>query len=419
MEKRTILHCDCNSFFASVETVLNPAYRGVPMAVCGSQEERHGIVLAKNEEAKRFGIVTAETIHSAKKKCPHLVIAEPHHEKYLEFSRRVNEIYARYTDLIEPFGIDESWLDVTASYKLFGSGERIAERIREEIKKEIGITVSIGVSFNKTFAKLGSDYKKPDAVTVIDEENFQSIVYPLPASDLLFVGKKTAEQLIRLGIRTIGDLAAASVSILEYHFGKNGILLHNSATGEEDSPVTVPTDEVKSVGRGYTFRRNLMNPEECYAGILYLSEQIGASLRKKKLMCTTVSLKIKDENLITIQRQKPLRAPTDLAKEIAACAYEILCDQWKSKKPIRMLTVTAIGLIRKEEASEQISLFDTDSRYNEKEEKIEKTMDNIRQRYGTNAIVPGSVMDRELGIFRKKEHPHAQMDDKTEDKKLI
>ncbi len=403
MGKRTILHCDCNSFFASVETVLNPAYRGVPMAVCGSQEERHGIVLAKNEEAKRYGIQTAETIYSAKKKCPHLVIAQPHHDRYVEFSRRVNEIYARYTDLVEPFGIDESWLDVTASYKLFGNGEQIAERIREEVKREIGITVSIGVSFNKTFAKLGSDYKKPDAVTVINEDNFRSIVYPLPASDLLYVGKKTAEQLIRLGIRTIGDLAAASAQLLEYNFGKNGILLHKCATGEEDSPVTVPTDEVKSIGRGYTFRRNLMNPEECYTGILFLSEQIGAQLRAKKLVCTTVSLKIKDENLITIQRQKPLRAATDLAKEISCCAYEILCDQWKTKKPIRMLTVTALGLLRKEDSSSQLSFFDAEKQENEKEEKIEKTLDNIRQKFGSSAIVAGAIMDRELGIYRKNE----------------
>ncbi len=403
MTKRTILHCDCNSFFASVETVLNPAYRGVPMAVCGSREDRHGIVLAKNEEAKRYGVLTAETIHSAQKKCPHLVIAEPHHERYIEFSHRVNEIYARYTDLVEPFGIDESWLDVTASYKLFGSGMQIAQRIREEIKKEIGITVSIGVSFNKTFAKLGSDYKKPDAITEITEENFRTIVYPLPTSDLLYVGKKTAEQLVRLGIRTIGDLASASLQLLEYNFGKNGILLHKCATGEEDSPVTVPTEEVKSVGRGYTFRRDLKNLEESYVGILYLSEQIGAQLRAKGLVCTTVSLKIKDENLVTIQRQKPLRAATDLAKEIASCAYEILCDQWKTQKPIRMLTVTALGLTGKSAASQQISLFDSPIVTNKKEEKKEKTMDNIRQKYGSHAIFAGSTMDRELGIYRKKD----------------
>ena len=192
---RTILHCDCNSFFASVETALNPAYKGVPMAVCGSQEDRHGIVLAKNEEAKKFGIQTAETVFSAKKKCPQLVIAAPHYDEYERYSKMVNAIYADYTDRVEPFGIDESWLDVTASRRIFGSGEEIAELIRRRVKEEIGITVSIGVSFNKVFAKLASDYKKPDAITVISKDNFKQIVYPLPASDLLYVGRRTAEEL--------------------------------------------------------------------------------------------------------------------------------------------------------------------------------------------------------------------------------
>lgn len=403
MSDRTILHCDCNSFFASVETVLNPAYRDVPMAVCGSLEDRHGIVLAKNEIAKKYGVITAETIHSAKKKCPSLVIAEPHYERYVDFSRKVNAIYARYTDLIEPFGIDESWLDVTASYRIFGTGEQIAERIRKEVREELGITVSIGVSFNKTFAKLGSDYKKPDAVTLISEENFKQIVYPLPIGDLLYVGKKTAEELLRIGIRTIGDLAAASPSMLVHHFGKAGTLLSKCARGEEDDPVALPTDEVKSIGRGQTFRRDLINREECLVGILYLSEQIGTQLRKKELVCASVSLKIKDDNLVTIQRQKTLQAPTDLGKEISSCAYSLLCENWKSGKPIRALTVTVGNLSSKCERSRQLSLFDdSGNTENEKEEKIEKTIDNIRQKYGSSAIVAGSVMDETLGIYRKR-----------------
>ena len=402
MGRPTILHCDCNSFFASVETALNPAYKDVPMAVCGSEEDRHGIVLAKNEIAKKYGIQTAETIYSAKKKCPGLVIAEPHYDRYVEYSRRVNEIYARYTDIIEPFGIDESWLDVTASYKLFGSGEEIAERIRKEVKSELGITVSIGVSFNKTFAKLGSDYKKPDAVTVINEENFRSIVYPLPVSDLLFVGKKTAERLLQMNVRTVGDLASASLPLLEYNFGKQGILIHRCATGEENSPVTVPTDEVKSIGRGCTFRRNLVTREECYIGLLHLCEQIGEQMRSKELVGSTVALKIKDEYLVSIQRQKMLASPTDLSKEILSCAYEILCEQWKSGKPIRMLTVTVSGLMRKNESASQISMFEEPGlKSNEKEEKIEKTKDMIRQKFGSSAIFAGSVMEDDIGLYRK------------------
>ena len=198
--QRVILHCDCNSFFASVEMALNPSLQGVPLAVCGSEENRHGIVLAKNEKAKEYGIQTAETVYQARKKCLGLVTVSPHYDEYVKYSQRVNSIYHEYTDLVEPFGIDESWLDVTASGRIFGSGVEIAEKIRTRVKNEIGITVSIGVSFNKVFAKLGSDYKKPDAVTVISEENFKRIVYPLPASDLLFVGKRTAVQLHEIGV---------------------------------------------------------------------------------------------------------------------------------------------------------------------------------------------------------------------------
>ena len=272
--ERSILHCDCNSFFASVETVLNPSYRNVPMAVCGNEEDRHGIVLAKNELAKKFGIVTAETVFSARKKCPSLVIAKPHYAEYSKYSRMANEIYARYTDMIEPFGIDESWLDVTAS-KLFGSGADIAEKIRNDIKNELGITVSIGVSFNKVFAKMGSDYKKPDAVTLISRENFKEIVYPLPVTELLFVGKKTAEQLRLLNIRSIGELASASPELLSIKLGKAGEMLSKYARGEDDSPVMANDEtEAKSIGNSFTFKHDLVGREACRVGIDYLAEEM-------------------------------------------------------------------------------------------------------------------------------------------------
>ena len=247
---RVILHCDCNSFFASVEEALNPALKSVPMAVCGDASARHGIVLAKNELAKKYKIQTAETVFSAKKKCPNLVTVVPHHTLYHEYSVRVNEIYKRYTDMVEPFGIDESWLDVTASGKFFGSGEEIAEKIRTDVKREIGITVSVGVSFNKVFAKLGSDYKKPDAITVINEENFKNIVYPLSVGAMLFVGRRTEEALLRMGIKTIGELAEASPAILAARFGKAGEQLSKYARGLDDSPVVALPEDVKSVGNG-------------------------------------------------------------------------------------------------------------------------------------------------------------------------
>ena len=402
MGDRIILHCDCNSFFASVETVLEPSYKNVPMAVSGSVENRHGIILAKNEIAKRYGIVTAETVFSAKKKCPSLVLAKPHYDEYERYSRMANEIYARYTDMIEPFGIDESWLDVTAS-KFFGNGMEIAEKIRSDIKNELGITVSIGVSFNKVFAKLGSDYKKPDAITEINRANFQTIVYPLPVSELLFVGKKTAEALKLLGIRTIGELAAASPDILSRRLGKAGELLSVYARGEDKSPVEAQDkNEAKSIGNGYTFKHDLVGRDECKIGIDALAEEIGTKLRKRGLKCATVQLSIKDEYLRTIQRNAPQNPPTDISSEIADTAFRILCKEWSSDKPIRMITVTAINLVRKDGLAEQIDMFgECAAKKREKNGKRENALDEIRKKFGTDSIVRAAIIDSDLGIYDK------------------
>ena len=403
MSDRVILHCDCNSFFASVETVLHPEYRDVPMAVCGSQEDRHGIVLAKNELAKKYGVKTAETVVSAKRKCPSLVIAPPHHKEYVKYSRLVNEIYARYTDLIEPFGIDESWLDVTASRKLFGTGYDIAERIRADVKRELGITVSIGVSFNKAFAKLGSDYKKPDAVTVIDKSNYKEIAYPLPVSDLLFVGKRTEEGLLRMGIRTIGELAECSEDILKMRFGKAGEQLYKYSNGLDDSPVQTEREDAKSVGSGFTFRHNLTSKDEWRIGIEYLADDVATRLRRINMKCSTVQITIKDEYLRSVQRQKPQNPPSDLAREIADTAYKILDSEWSVYKPIRMLTVTATGLVRDGMFMEQLDLFfeNSGNKKREKSKKREEIVDKIRQKYGNTSILNGAIINTDLGIYDK------------------
>lgn len=403
---RVILHCDCNSFFASVETVLNPAYRDVPMAVCGSVVDRHGIVLAKNELAKAYGIKTTDTVFQAKKLCPNLVIAEPHYEEYLNYSKRVNAIYSDYTDMVEQFGIDESWLDVTASVRVFGSGIQIAEEIRKRVKEEIGITISIGVSYNKVFAKLGSDYKKPDAITVISRENYKEIVYPLPASDLLFVGKKTADALQSLGIRTIGDLASSNTDLIENHFGKSGEMLLRYARGEDSSSVSAIEDDAKSVGNGFTFKHDLVSKEEIRIGITFLSEEIGRRLREKGLLCTTVSVSVKDDNLKVSGRQKPLARPTDLGCEIAETALGIILGWWSAGKPIRTITLTALGLIRGDNYGEQLDIFgDVETgKKREKKRKREETVDIIRQKHGKNSIIRGSLLDNEMGIYDPKTH---------------
>ena len=405
---RIILHCDCNSFFASVETALNPEYKNVPMAVCGSQDDRHGIVLAKNELAKQYGIQTAETVISAKKKCPSLVIAPPHHSKYLEYSKKVNQIYARYTDIIEPFGIDESWLDVTASQKLFGMGYEIAEKISNDVKKELNITVSIGVSFNKVFAKLGSDYKKPDAITEINRENFQSIVYPLPVSALLFVGKKTADALLTLGIKTIGELAVTTPQMLSERFGKVGEMLHKYAAGLDDSPVAASSEEQKSISNGFTFKHNLIGRGEWKLGVDYLCDEIGTRLRKNGFKCSTIQVAIKDEYLVTLQKQCSQNPPSNIGAEISSTALNLIESVWSPNKPIRMITVTATNLIHDGDYTSQVSFFDTSDDFErEKVKESEEVVDRIRERFGSASILKAAVIDTDIGIYdsNKRKEP--------------
>lgn len=393
---RVILHCDCNGFFASVECAINPRLSNVPMAVGGSVEARHGIILAKNELAKKYNIQTAETIFSARKKCPELVIVPPRHDLYEEYSQRVNAIYAEYTDLVEKFGIDESWLDVTGSQKLFGSGEEIAAILRRRIREEIGITISVGVSFNKVYAKLGSDYKKPDATTVISRENYKELVFPLPVSDLLFVGKRTREALSKLHIKTIGDLAGSNEETVKRLLGKAGETIHRYARGDDDSPVDPhANDEVKSVGNGMTFRRDLCGERDIMCGISHLSESIAVRMRRKGVKCTVVQVTIKDPDLSSIQRQEKLDRPTNLAKEITDKAMEIMRHSWNMKKPIRMLTVTGGGIVP-ENSAEQISFFDEEK--NPKREKLEKTLDAIRDKYGKNSVKNANVINNDIGI---------------------
>ena len=397
--ERVILHCDCNSFFASVEAEQNPELKKFPIAVCGDTEARHGIVLAKNELARSYGIKTAETVYSAKKKCPNLVIVAPHHELYAEYSRRANEIYARYTDLIEPFGIDESWLDVTASQRVFGSGYEIACKISSDIKRELGITVSIGVSFNKVFAKLGSDYKKPDAITVIDKENYREMVHPLAVSDMLFVGKKTAEELKRMGIRTIGDLAITDLELLSSHFGKAGKMLYEYSRGLDESPVSAHSDlDAKSISASFTFKRDLVSFDECKIGLEYLCDEIAAKLRQKGMVASTVQIAVKDDKLNVTQRQAPCE-PSDISSDISDVARRLLVGFWEEGKPIRMLSVTATSLIKGEFYTHQITMLDDCENSREKSKKKEKTLDTIRQKFGKNSIIKGALINSDIGIY--------------------
>lgn len=392
---RVIYHCDCNSFYCSVELLSRPELRAVPAAVCGDPRSRHGIILAKNEPAKVLGVRTAETIWQARQKCPELVLLPAHHGLYREYSRKVNAIYDRFTDLVEPFGIDESWLDVTGSLHLFGGDPKaLADRIRNTVREELGLTISVGVSFNKVFAKLGSDYKKPDATTVITAENFRRIVWPLPVTDLLYVGRAAAGVLKRYGVTTIGGLAAFDRRALSELLGRQGEQLWTYANGLDASPVAPAGTYTppKSVGNGETFPRNLIRREEVSRGVAMLADQVAVRLRKHGMMASTLQVSIRDPNFKDICRQRPLDAPANTARELYRAAMDIIGRCWKDNAPIRAITLTAHNLIPEGEAAEQLDLFlAAGPRRRDRVEKLERTMDAIRSRYGRSAVTVAAL----------------------------
>jgi len=396
---RVILHCDMNSFFASVELLEHPELRDVPVAVSGSPDSRHGIILAKNEAAKKYGVVTAETIWQALKKCPDLSFLPPHHEKYREFSHKINKIYLDYTDMVEPFSVDESWLDVTASQKLFGSGREIADKIRNRVREELGLTLSAGVSYNKIFAKMGSEYKKPDATTVISRENYRELLWSMPVGEMFFVGWATAEKLRAMNIDTIGALAMADSMALEKLLGKQGPVLRAYARGEDESPVCLydQRDKIKSVGNGFTFSRNLKGEDDIMTALVSLSDTVAGRLRKYQLKAYGVKVDIKDPSFKTISRQKQLELPTNLADEIRKNAMDIIRSSWRIQDPIRLLTVTAINLVDETE-SEQLSFFTNIDGGRERSESIERTMDAIRSKFGDSSISFGQIIGNDIGI---------------------
>ncbi len=392
--ERVILHCDLNCFYASVELLSHPELKEVPMAVCGDPTSRHGIILAKNEPAKHFGVQTAETIWQARKKCPELALLPPHHGLYRQYSRKVNAIYDQYTDLVEPFGIDESWLDVTHSLHLFGGDARaLADHLRQRIREELGLTLSVGVSFNKVFAKLGSDYKKPDATTVIPGQNWQEIVWPLPVGALLYVGGAARKLLGQYGITTIGQLAACSPATLETLMGKMGLQLHAYANGLDSSPVRSRFTEeaVKSVGNGTTFSKNLTTSQQVRSSLAVLCDSVATRLRHEGLYAGGVQVTVRTPDFQDRSRQMQLSSPTHLIRDLHACACQLLGTLWTPPTPIRAITVTAIHLVAAADAYEQVDLFSDSVPQKDKQERLEATMDRIREKYGSRSIAFGAA----------------------------
>ena len=390
---RVILHSDCNCFYASVEMLHHPELAGKPIAVGGDPEARHGIVLTANYIAKRKGVKTGMALWQARQACPDILFLPPRMDLYLRFSAMTREIYGEYSDRIEPFGCDEAWIDVTHSIgarksKAEGidAGYEIAKEISDRIKRELGITVSIGVSWNKIFAKLGSDYKKPDAITVIRKENYRDIVWPLPSGDLLMVGRRTAPKLARIGIRTIGDIALAPESLLQNQLGKMGLILHTFANGWDASPVSVEDYHapIKSIGNSTTTPRDLENDLDVQIIFMALAESVAARLRKHGFKCKTVEIGIRDNGLFHFSRQKKLKTPTNITDEIMKAAMELFKNNYAWEHPIRSLAVRGCDLVT-EDIPLQLDLFQSEQE-RERREKLDAMVDDVRRRFGYFSI---------------------------------
>lgn len=389
---KVILHCDLNSFYASVELLDRPDLAGKAVAVCGSVEDRHGIVLAKTELAKRYGVRTGEPVWQAKQKCYDLVILPPHYDKYVVWSDEVKKIYCRYTDQVESFGMDECWLDVTGSRLLFGDGEKIAHDIRKAVKRETGLTISVGVSFNKVFAKLGSDMKKPDAVTTIPRDGFREKIWDLPVYEMLGVGRSCAKTLAKYGVNTVGGLARLDVEFCRRTFGKIGPQLWGAANGIIDVPVARYGDyaPIKSVGHGNTTRRDIVNNDEVRSMFLELAQDVSRRLRNARLAATKVQICIKNNELSTRDAQCPLILPTQSWREIAMAGYALFLKVYRWEKPIRALTIRAIDLVC-EEKGYQTNLFFSQYEH-EREDRREIVLEAIRDRYGKESINIASLV---------------------------
>lgn len=392
MKERIILHCDLNNFFASVSLLSNPTLYDLPVAVCGSVEDRHGIVLAKNELAKANGVKTAEAIWEAKRKCPNLVTLPPDYKKYHEYSAKAHRIYERYTDVIEPFGIDECWLDVTGSTMLFGSGEDIARRIQNDMKRELGITVSVGVSFNKIFAKFGSDNAGHNSIMTVSKDNFKELIWDHSVRKLLFVGSSTAERLKEFGVLTIGDLARCDADMLTRLLGKNGDVLRRYALGLDNSPVIPPSEDdvPKSIGRSVTPNHDITGRDEVWKIFLELSEDISRQLRKNGLYATGIQVHTRTVSLKVKEFSKSFSGGINSALLIAKKGMQLFDENYHFEQPLRSVGIRAIRLT--DELAVQQDLFGV-AVNDEREEHIEDSIQTVRDRFGCDSIKRGRIIE--------------------------
>lgn len=389
---RTVFHIDCNKFFASVECLHRPEIRHLPVAVGGDSQKRHGIILTANGNAARFGVKTAEPIFQALQKCPDLIIVPPNYPLYMRFSKMAKEIYSEYTDMVESFGLDECWLDVSSNVSSARDGALLADKIREQIKRELGITVSIGVSWNKVFSKLGSDYKKPDAVTVFSRENYAKKIYPLPARDLLYVGAATEKRLASRGIFTIGDIAETPPSHLCSFLGKNGLMLHDFATGKENSPVAKIDDikSIKSIGNSVTAPRDLESFEDIQLTLAVLADSVARRLREQGCLCRNIGISIKDASLSSFVRQTKLDNPVGSSYALLKYGMKMVKDNISPPFRIRSIGIIVSSLCSSDQTV-QFDIFGV-AQKEEKEQILEKTVDKLKYRFGSDCVRRASLL---------------------------
>ncbi|MGI5989072.1 MAG: DNA polymerase IV [Lachnospiraceae bacterium] len=420
---RIILHVDCNCFYASVEMLHHPELEGKAVAVGGDPEARHGIVLTANYKAKRSGVKTGMALWQAKEACPDVVFLPPRMDLYIRFSKMARSIYRDYSDKVESFGLDECWIDLTDTCHLFGdhtatlnNGFQIAEEISKRVKEELGITVSIGVSWNKIYAKLGSDYRKPDAITVFDRENYKGLIGPLPVSDLLYVGRRTRVKLNKFGIRTIGELAETDPRLLQKWFGKVGLMLSCFARGMDQTPVSEVGLEVpiKSIGNSTTTPRDLKDDEEVKLVLYLLAESVAVRLRENGFVGQVVEVYVRDSDLCGCDQQQKLPEPTNISSEIEAAAFSIFKRLYNWDRPIRSIGIRVDDL-KPDTQPVQLSLFVDEAQRN-KRLCADRMVEDLRKRFGF-AVVQRGIMyqDRYLSSLDATAddhmiHPHSYME---------
>ena len=391
MKQRIILHCDVNNFFASVECALNPSIKDQPVAVTGEKTKRNGIVLAKNNIAKSYGVKTGDIIFKAKEKCPDLICVRPHHDVYEKYSKQIRAIYEEYTDRVEPFGIDECWLDITDTVKFFGTPLSVANELRKRIKDEIGVTISVGISFSKIFAKLGSDMKKPDAVTEIPYSKFKEITYHLPLNSIIGIGRKLEVKLNKINIFTLGDLATYDPLIIKKRFGVVGEDLQKKLNGIDDDEVACVDDikQIKSIGNGTTTLVDVKNKHDMKSVVMFLCDEIATRLRNKNLSGTTIHVSLRRSDLTWTAKSHTISFCTNTAKDIYNASMKIIDDIWDNHTLIRSVRISVSNL---KDSANQLSLFDTKNN----KEKLNNAIDKIRQKYGFKIIKPLISQNDEL-----------------------